>query len=1075
MRLNLVERLRYWRILGAHPDVNEPEPPTHSAAGAHRSARRRRAGAVFALTARRVRARPGRALLVSAGVTVAVAFLTGVAGGSAVSEDLALRHALAALPPAQRALRIAWSGQVAPGGYPALDRSARRAAAALSRQPLTRSMELSDVRFGTGLVKIAAVSGLGRFVHLRSGRMPGACTPARCEVVQVGGTPLRRIDEYGVHLDVVGTGGLTSLVPFGDGGLATTPAHPGLRPEPVLLSSSIAGLVSIQPLRLFPRSYGWTASFDPGSLHVWDVDRLLAEEGRAEARLTAANGQFGLTAPDAALADARAAGSTAARRVLLVGGAAAVLLLAFAGLTAGALRRDVRAELRRLGQRGATLSQQVSFVLAEALSAVLPGVVAGLVLGIAAVAVIARRASVPAGAALSHGLATPASAALVTAGSIGALAVVALALRRPTAARPGGVRPADMLAVGAIVALGLLLLGGSGDGGALGAGPAVTLAATPLLASFAFAVLLGRVLEPAIRLGLRASRNAPVTLRLALLALHRSPARAAGVAGFLAVSVGLATFALSYRATLDRSSSERAAYSVPLDYTLTTGAALVAPRDVASTAGYRALAPGVAAWPVLRQVADAAGTRGVPLTPTVIGVPADALQSLHGWRGDFSSRSPRDLARLLRPSGSVALAGVAIPASATRLEVPVRLTGSAAQMVLSVQTRGGDAAQLSFPLPAKGVETVLGVAVPAALRGGRVTGIQLVLPSAEQRSAAHQGAEGRNAAKGFAGLLVVGPLSASTPGGTVRLAPLTGWSGHGGLRAGVTGGSLSLRYVIDTSEQALLRPRQPFDSRRLPVVASPDVAAGAGPDGALELSFGGQVVHARLVAVARRFPTTQDSGDSFVIADEASFASVLGADDLPSSIPDELWLSAPAGETARIAAALRRPPFSALAISSRAAIHDGLQNDPIARGIVSSLVAAAIAALALALLGVALATLGFLRDEGDSLFDLESQGAGPRALRACVRWRALGLALLGVVAGVGLGIGLTVATGRLLALDATLAVPDPPLERITPWLTIAGAAGVLAVLAAGLVEASLHVAYRREAAGRGLTGEHWSD
>ena len=176
-----------------------------------------------------------------------------------------------------------------------------------------------------------------------------------------------------------------------------------------------------------------------------------------------------------------------------------------------------------------------------------------------------------------------------------------------------------------------------------------------------------------------------------------------------------------------------------------------------------------------------------------------------------------------------------------------------------------------------------------------------------------------------------------------------------------------------------------------------------------------------------------------------------------------------------MAAALARPPFSALEISSRAAIHDDLQNDPIARGIVSSLVAAAIAALALALLGVALATLGFLRDEGDSLFDLESQGAGPRALRACVRWRALGLSLLGVVAGVGLGIGLAVATGRLLALDATLAVPDPPLERITPWLTIGGAAALLAVLAAGLIEASLHVAYRRGAAGRGLTGEHWTD
>ena len=120
--------------------MNEPATPTHSAAGAHPSAPWRRATAVLALTGRRVRARPGRTLLVSAGVTVAVAFLTGVAGGSAVSEDLALRHALATLPPAERALRVAWSGQVAPGGYAALDRSARaRRARSPASRPRARS------------------------------------------------------------------------------------------------------------------------------------------------------------------------------------------------------------------------------------------------------------------------------------------------------------------------------------------------------------------------------------------------------------------------------------------------------------------------------------------------------------------------------------------------------------------------------------------------------------------------------------------------------------------------------------------------------------------------------------------------------------------------------------------------------------------------------------------------------------------------------------------------------------------------------------------------------------------------
>ncbi|MDX6621802.1 MAG: hypothetical protein QOK36_4188, partial [Gaiellales bacterium] len=368
---------------------------------------------------------------------------------------------------------------------------------------------------------------------------------------------------------------------------------------------------------------------------------------------------------------------------------------------------------------------------------------------------------------------------------------------------------------------------------------------------------------------------------------------------------------------------------------------------------------------------------------------------------------------------------------------------------------------------------VLSVKVPPAARGGRVVALQLRLPPADQRSAAHQGAEGRNAAVGLAGRLRLGPLTAITPAAPVRMAALTSWVGHGGVSVRTAAGVPVIRYVIDVSEQAMLRPRQRFDNRPLPVIASPDVAASAGPHGALVLSFSGQVVHARLVATAARFPSTQDAGDSFVVADEASLAAALGADDLPSSIPDELWLSTPAAATAQVAAALRKPPFAALDVASRAAIHSGLQHDPIARGIVSSLVAAAIAALSLALLGVALATLGFLRDEGDSLFDLESQGAGPRALRACVRWRALGLALLGVLAGVGLGIGLAIATGRLLALDATLAVPDPPLLRITPWLTIGASAAVLALLTAALVEASLHLAYRHGAAGRGVTGEQW--
>jgi hypothetical protein len=1032
----------------------------------------RRAVAVYAVTWRRVRARPGRTLLVSVGVAVAVAFLVGVAGGSVLSEDLALRHALASLPAAERVVRVSWSGQVAVGGPSALDRDARRALRALTREPIAATLELADVNLGTGLVKLGAADSLRGVVDMRSGRLPTGCAAARCEVVQIGGTPVERINQYGVNLVVVGRGMLASLVPFGEEGLSTQPTAGGERPEPVLLTTGVAGLAGLKPLVLFNRNFSWSASLAPSAVHVWDVDALFAAEGRVQARLEAIDGHFSFVAPDDALSASRSQSETASQRVLLVGSSAAMLLLAFAGITAGALRRDARAELRRLQTRGATRAQQWVFLLVEAIAAVVPGSVLGLALGAGAEVLLARHLAVSASAAIGHGLETETTLVLAAAGTVGAVVAVIFALRGTEAEPARGVRPADMAALGAVVALVLLLVSGQGKAGTLGRGAAVALAATPLLASFAFCVLVGRLLGPVIRVALRAAREGPSSLFLAVLTLHRSPGRTVGIVGFLAVSIGLAAFALSYRATLAASSAERAAYAVPLDYTLGVGPALVEPRDLASLARYRSLAPGVGAWPILRQVAEVAGTQGTPDTPTVLGVPSTAFRLIHGWRSDFSADDPATLGRLLRPTRPVGLAGARIPLTATRLELPARVEGATIQPVLVVQTATGGADQLVLPL-ASADSGVLSMAVPAADRGGRVIAVSLDLPPGVQRSSAHQQAEGENGSSGFAGTLRLGPLSALTRDGRVGVTSFRGWIGRAGVTPRRSAGGLRVGFQIDTSEQAMLRPRQPFDSRRLPVVVSPDVAAVAGPGGVLELNFGDQVVSAQIVAQAKRFPTTQDSAESFVVADEASLAAALGADDLPTSIPDELWLSAPPASSARLGATLGEPPFASLAVASRSAIAAGLSDDPLARGIVVSLLAAAAAAVALALVGLALVTAGFLRDESDLLFDLESQGVGPRALRACVRWRAFGLAGVGLAAGVVLGVGMVAVTGRLLALDATLTLPDPPLRRITPWLSLGASACAFALFAAALIELVLRVAHRSSAAGRGLTGESW--
>jgi hypothetical protein len=1033
----------------------------------------RSAVAPVAVTWRRVRARPERTLLVSLGVAVAVAFLVAVAGGSAVSQDVALRRALAALPPAERVLRVGWSGQVATGGYGPLDRAARRELGSLTAEPVTASVELADVRLGTGLVKLGAADRLGAAIHLHAGRLPRGCDASRCEVVQIAGTPVTRIDDAGVHLRVVGRGALTSLVPFGQGGLATAPMSGGERPEPVLLTRGVAGLAGLAPLLEFNRNYTWSAALAPQSVHDWNLGALFAAEGRAQARLSAANELFALDAPDDALAASKQRGETAARRVLLVGTSAALLLLAFAGVTAGALRRDARAELRRLTTRGATRGQQRGFLLAESVAAVVPGTILGVALGIVVALLIARRSTVSAGAAIEHGLVTARGLALVAGGAVGALVAVLFALRAQERARRRGIRPADMAALGALLALALLLLRGQSSSGPLDRGSAVALAATPLLASFAFCVLLARVLEPLTRVALRTAREGPRGLFLALFTLQRSPARTAGIVGFLAVATALASFALSYRATLNASTAARAAYAVPLDYTLQTGPALVAPRDVASLREYRALAPGVGAWPILRRVAEVPGTGATPATPTVLGIPASAFPLLHGWRSDFSAVSPSTLGRLLAPNTAVALRGAPIPRDATALDLPARAQGAAVQPVFVVLAPDGSADQLLPPLATQR-SRLLSVAVPAADRGGRIVALGLDLPSAVQRSAAHQEAEGRNGATGFTGTLRLGPLVAQRPGGDVVVSDFAGWVGGAGVTPANAAGGVRIAYSIDTSEQALLRPRQPFDSRLLPVVASPDVAKAAGPDGSLELNFGDAVVPARLVAVVRRFPTTQDSGESFVVADEGSLASALGTRDLPASIPDELWLSAPPRSAVRLGAVLAEPPYSSLDVASRAAIRSGLRADPIARGIVIALLAAAAAAVVLALVGLALVTASFLRDDGDTLFDLETQGVGPSVLRSTVRWRAVGLAAVGLPAGLALGAAMVAITGKLLAADATLTLPDPPLRSVTPWLTLAAAAGVLAVAAWLLIELVLRAAHRRGVAGRGQTGESWA-
>ena len=131
----------------------------------------------------------------------------------------------------------------------------------------------------------------------------------------------------------------------------------------------------------------------------------------------------------------------------------------------------------------------------------------------------------------------------------------------------GGLRVtvADAAALGALAAILLALARGKADTSALEAngGTGVLLLLLPGLVLFVLAVAAARLLAPCLRVLEWAARRATPSVRVALLSLARSPGEVLLTVVFFVLSVGIAVFAIAYRATLVQGEREQARYAVP--------------------------------------------------------------------------------------------------------------------------------------------------------------------------------------------------------------------------------------------------------------------------------------------------------------------------------------------------------------------------------------------------------------------------------------------------------------------------------------------------------------------------------
>jgi hypothetical protein len=959
----------------------------------------------------RLRAHVQRNLLAAIGIAVGAGVLAMTAVGAVAVQDRAAQRALAGLQPSDRAVQALWSGVPAQSNlsYPRLDRLARGALAPVLDRPAFAVEVFRQATWGGAFVNLGAVDGLSRWLVLRSGRLPRACTPHDCELVQIGGRPAAPKLPF---LHVVGRATFRSGAP-----LSSYFAAAGSHRPPILLADGVSAFARtpLPDAPLIARTYGWVVPLAPRSIHDWDLAGLGARIDRAQSQLEERSDIFSVSGPLETIATVRATSRVAGERLLVLGGDAAVLLLGFAVLASARLRRDYDATRRRLIWFGAGRGQVLLVAAAEVAAITIVSSVAGWIAGSGAGALLARHLGAPGWLAVDHSLF--ALRAFGVAAALAALtALVMLAAVRLERIAFGGVTltAADVAALGALAAILLALARGKTDTSTLASsgGTGIVLLLLPGLVLFVLAVAAARLLAPLLRALEWAGRRGPPPVRLALLSLARSPGAVLLSVVFFVLSVGVALFAFSYRATLERGEVEQARYAVPAPYVLQ--------EDLSKLVTVQQAAPHLGT-PVLRDQGFVTADRGIDFT--LLALPAAAIPHVDGWRSDFSALPPSGIAQLLTPPVQPRLRGFDLSASATRLTLPLTIAGDRVGIQLNVLDPRGDFTLLTLGELGPGTHAPT-VRVPPEARGGRVVAMRLSFPQTAAFVAGHRES---------GTTLSVNDTSV----GTIRLdRRFAGWMGTNGVRVRGT----TVRYVVNRASDSILRPTEPLEGSPVPVIVSPDL----GRVGAIvPLHVEDITVEGQVVGVANHFPSVD--GD-LVVADLPTWLEAANTIEPGTATASEVWLDAS-----------KPPHYPSLAIQSQRATEASLRGDPLARGSLALLLAAAVVGLVLAAVGVLLGVVGDRRDETGELFDLSAQGVTPAQLRRHLLLRALAVAAVGIAGGVAAGAVVSALVVAVVSVTAGAGTPLPPLALAFDWPLVLLA---LACLVAGSTTAA-GVAVRR--------------
>ena len=823
-----------------------------------------------------------------------------------------------------------------------------------------------------------------------------------------------------------------------------------------LLGRAVSGEVALE-YRLLP-------AFD--RLTVDDADALRADAAALAPRLADALGDRAVVQVDTELPEILGA---ATRSLLVTRSGVVVLTIQFAVLAgyalllvAGLLVDQRRVETALLRSRGAGPGSIVLFAFLEALILVVPAVLAAPWLAAAVL-----RGLNAAGPLADAGVRIPADVsegAFIAASVAGAAAVIGLVLPalgagrglaavRQTISRQGNRTLAQRLGIDvalvALAALGLWQLRSYGAPltqsvrGSIGLDP--LLVAAPAIGLLAGSILALRIVPLAAELAERGFEGrrglvAPLGARQ----LARRPLRYTRSALLLMLAAALGTFAGAYASTWTRSQADQAAYRAAADVRVEvadfadlpawaigpayrsvggvtdaipaatarfdvegSGGGRLLALDAARAAGLVAFRPDLADAPLADVlaplVAEPRAPQGPVLEATPMAFTLEVTAMLEPIVVDESSVSFSPGLRTVSPSVTIRDAdGVIHDVAGPR--VAVGLGAQQVEIPAVTELPGGDRIAPAGPIEVLGVR--LAVELPeGALGTGTLSVGSLVAVTADEEVPIDTAA--------------VEPVEATVS------EPITGFGGAS---------STNLDFRLAPAEDA---------TTPVPAVASERYLelTGVRVGDVVELGQLGERRQYEVVGSIRGFPTL-DPAEPFVLVDvgRLSAADDAGGDRLEVS---EWWLDVTDGRATEVATVLGQEPFSAASVIAADELHRQLLSDPVALGLIGSLVLGAMAAVAFASIGFVVSATVSARERLSEFALLQAIGLSHRQLSAWVSMENAFLLVIGLGAGTGLGLVLAWVVLPFVTLTQQATVAVPPVEVVIPW----AAYGVLYLVA----------------------------